>query len=447
MARALIVPRLLLVTMIVSIQTIHRGCIGGGMPTRSKKLGRFLSTRTSRQVPGSTGPGDAAETFVDMVKGAGYEAEEHNVTTEDGYVLSLHRIPGGPTSPVLPGKPAVILIHGLFGASDLWVLRGPGKDLAYLLADEQYDVWALNTRGNYYSRRHNNLSVNEPDFWRFSWHEFGAFDTAAVIDYVLFETGLKKVSLVGHSMGSTMEFVLLSTRPEYNERVNVVVSFAPVAIFTHLLPGLVNAIGMYYAKEIQDILGLLNVHEILPRNSVNVAYVRSVCDRPRTLRICKRLSCILFGLTNCEEFDASLIPHLLNHYPQGTSIQTLLHYRQIILAGKFKQYDFGPEMNYIRYKNEIPPEYPLEKVKAPVVLFYGQNDAFTTEKDVRAMQSKLPNASPRRVQVSSFGHLDFVFSKDSKLVLYNEVLEVLSEFDEERNGTRPRLKDPFKVST
>ena len=59
----------------------------------------------------------------------GYVAEEHEITTEDGYILMIHRIPGGPKSPIAHGKPAVILIHGLLAASDIWVLRGSKHDL------------------------------------------------------------------------------------------------------------------------------------------------------------------------------------------------------------------------------------------------------------------------------------------------------------------------------
>lgn len=37
-------------------------------------------------------------------------------------------------------------------------------------------------------------------------------------------------------MGAMLPFVLLSTKPEYNDKVDLVVSLAPGAIFTHPLP-------------------------------------------------------------------------------------------------------------------------------------------------------------------------------------------------------------------
>ena len=59
--------------------------------------------------------------------------EEHDVVTEDGYILAVHRIMGNSKYPIKSKKPPVILIHGLFAASDIWVLRGPKNDLGTYL--------------------------------------------------------------------------------------------------------------------------------------------------------------------------------------------------------------------------------------------------------------------------------------------------------------------------
>lgn len=55
-----------------------------------------------------------------MIKKAGYPAEAHIALTKDGYLLTLHRIPGNNNS--LP----VLLQHGLLCSSADWII--PGKD-------------------------------------------------------------------------------------------------------------------------------------------------------------------------------------------------------------------------------------------------------------------------------------------------------------------------------
>lgn len=63
----------------------------------------------------------------------GYPSESHVVVTEDGYLLTLHRIPGGRNhrgpSGGAAARPVVFLQHGLLASSADWVLTGPGKSL------------------------------------------------------------------------------------------------------------------------------------------------------------------------------------------------------------------------------------------------------------------------------------------------------------------------------
>lgn len=79
-----------------------------------------------------------------------------------------------------------------------------------------------NSRGNVYSRQHISKNPDSPfsGFWHFSWYEMGIFDHPAVIDYVLKVTNNAKLYYIGHSQGTTSLMVLLSERPEYNDKIH-----------------------------------------------------------------------------------------------------------------------------------------------------------------------------------------------------------------------------------
>lgn len=46
------------------------------------------------------------------------------------------------------------------------------------------------------------------------------FDTPAYIDYILNYTNYQQLYYIGHSMGTTMAFAMLSTKTEYNDKVS-----------------------------------------------------------------------------------------------------------------------------------------------------------------------------------------------------------------------------------
>jgi len=73
-------------------------------------------------------------TFQDQIIAKyGYPVEHHNVTTEDGYILGVFRIPYSPKSPLVPGqrKKAIYLNHGLAGTGQEWILQYGNRNLGW----------------------------------------------------------------------------------------------------------------------------------------------------------------------------------------------------------------------------------------------------------------------------------------------------------------------------
>lgn len=94
-----------------------------------------------------------AKDFAEICSVFGYVHEEHSVTTEDGYILLLHRIVSGSDSTDTsaqsgaPGKPVVFINHGLLTNSELYMaVPDPRKCLPLVLVNAGYDVWLGNNR-------------------------------------------------------------------------------------------------------------------------------------------------------------------------------------------------------------------------------------------------------------------------------------------------------------
>lgn len=134
----------------------------------------------------------------------------------------------------------------------------------------------------------------------FSFDDHGMYDVPAAIDYILQRTGQKQVSIIGHSMGSTVGLVSLSMRPEYNEKTNVMILESPVSIFTHPVPSMMAKVLFTLAPVIevnlifrlkktvwypcfqflQNSLKLLNINQIYPKSRIYSWAYQVFCKLP-----------------------------------------------------------------------------------------------------------------------------------------------------------------------
>ena len=66
-----------------------------------------------------------------MIEDYGYLVETHHIKTKDGYILSIHRIPGlqGENLSNNKTKSVVFMMHGLLGSSADWVVTGTNTSL------------------------------------------------------------------------------------------------------------------------------------------------------------------------------------------------------------------------------------------------------------------------------------------------------------------------------
>lgn len=356
-----------------------------------------------------------------LIKKYGYQTEQHETHTEDGYILTMFRIPQNGS--------AVFLMHGLLCSADDWITPGPENGLAYLLAKDGYDVWMGNARGNKHSRRHVHLSPDkDPEsFWDFSWDEIGRLDLPAMIDYVLRITKQPNLKYVGFSQGTTSFFVMASERPEYNDKISLMVALSPVVWMGHVKSPLIRLVAPIN-PQIYALFNFISVHEFLPSNYLMKPVARIICGNTILAPIiCSNILFLLCGF-NYKQLNVTNLPVIYAHLPSGASTKQLVHYGQEIVSGEFQKFDYGAEKNTQMYNSTVPPKYHVERVTSPVALFYSIQDWFSNVTDVDVLRKTLPNViDAYEVPDKKFNHLDFIFAKDLKTLIYSRLSELFKK--------------------
>lgn len=353
----------------------------------------------------------------------GYTAETHEILTEDGYLLSIHRISGSKKYPTKHGKPVVFLQHGILSSSAVWILNGPSKGLGYILADEGYDVWMGNSRGNTYSRAHVNLTTNNMEFWDFSWHEMGVYDVPATIDYILSVTKQKKLYYLGHSQGTTSFFVMMSVKPEYNDKIIKFAAYAPIVYAGNIRSPIIKIFAKI-SSPIYNALSLMKMNDFLPSNALLTKMGRYSCEARTVYQvICTNLLFMMTGY-DTSQINKTMVPIILGHLPAGSSTKQLLHYSQEFNSKKFQQFNYmDPNLNMRIYGQTTPPEYKINNTKVPVGIFYASNDLVSDTRDVKRLANELPNSDLLyKIPMELFNHIDFMFAIDAPALLYGPTI-------------------------
>ncbi|KAK8382849.1 hypothetical protein O3P69_011420 [Scylla paramamosain] len=334
------------------------------------------------------------------------KAEDLRNDNEEEVEEEEHNLP-----PVHDGDSKVVFLqHGLMGSSDNWNTNTQDNSLAYLLSDAGYDVWMGNFRGNIYSRRHVNLTHQDPQFWKFSYDEMAKHDLPAMLEHVLVETGAEKVVYVGHSMGTTVFFATMSSLPEYyQDRIAAMVALAPVATIKSISSPI-----KYLAPLVNELHYLLRFFGNDQEVMTNPMLI-SLWDPYRVCRnylLCENIQFMITGFDPARA-DESMVPVILSHNPAGSSTQTLFHFAQGYTSGRFQKFDFGLRENLVNYGQEQPPEYDISRIKVPITLFWADNDWLTGQEDINNLREKLPNLQAiHKVSNPIFSHLDFLWATD-----------------------------------
>ncbi|KAI8129748.1 Lipase 3 [Lucilia cuprina] len=373
-------------------------------------------------------------TTADRIADHGYPAETHRTITEDGYIITMFRIPySHKLQNAKQYRPIVLIQHGLFSCSDAWMFNGPDDGIAFLLADAGFDVWLGNARGNTYSRNHTSRSTNHPYFWRFSWHEIGHYDLAAMVDYALLNNGQgqKAIHYVGHSQGTTAFFVLLSTRPEYNEKIKTAHMLAPVAFMNNMNDLLVRTLAPYLGHP-NKYAALFDSQEFLPYNDLFVKLGYNACNPDSKYQhLCNSMAYLVQGEESNSNATAFIIT--AQTHPAGCSTNQICHYMQEQQSACFCQYDHGLVKNMQLYGQPTPPDYPVHLITAELHLWYSDNDEMAAVVDVERLADLLPNRIMHHMEDPTWNHGDFNTHMEVRKYLNEPMIEIMQKYEEKVN--------------
>ncbi|XP_027452121.1 lipase member N isoform X1 [Zalophus californianus] len=352
----------------------------------------------------------------------GYPSEEYEVITQDGYILSVNRIPHGRKDARSPGpRPVVYMQHALFADNASWLENFANGSLGFLLADAGYDVWMGNSRGNTWSRRHTTLSVTEEKFWAFSFDEMAKYDLPCVIDFIVKKTGQEKLYFIGHSLGTTIGFVAFSTMPELAQRIKMNFALGPVVSFKYPT-GIVTSFFLLPKSVIKGIFGTKGIFLKTGREPS-----LKLCNNKILWVICSELMSLWAGY-NKKNMNTSRMDVYMSHAPTGSSMQNILHIKQLYRSDEFRAYDWGSEAENMRHYNQSrPPLYDLTTMKVPTAIWAGGHDVLVTLRDVARVIPQIGNLQYFDL-LPDWNHFDFIWGMDAPQRMYSKIIALMKSY-------------------
>ncbi|XP_010119598.1 PREDICTED: lipase member M-like [Chlamydotis macqueenii] len=348
----------------------------------------------------------------ELITYKGYPSEEYEVTTEDGYTITIHRIPYGAQNQGNPAlKSAVFLQHGLLGDATNWVTNRPNNSLGFILADAGFDVWIENSRGNCWSRKYQNYSIDQDEFWDFSFDEMANFDLPAAINFIVEKTGQEKLYYIGYSQGTTIGFIAFSTMPVLAQKIKLYFALAPVTTIKYARSP---ATKLLYLPE-KFLRRLLGKIEFLPQTECLRQFIFYL-----SMKGGRKYSLNIFFQNQIDVYIAQI--------PAGTSVQNVVHWSQEAHLGKFQAYDWGSSnKNMEKYEQATSPLYNVEEMTVPTAVWTGGQDLLTNPKDAAILLSQIKRLIYHK-RIPEWEQLDFIWGLDAPLHMYHETIDLMQKY-------------------
>uniref|UniRef100_A0A7I4YUB0 Lipase n=1 Tax=Haemonchus contortus TaxID=6289 RepID=A0A7I4YUB0_HAECO len=371
---------------------------------------------------------ECSMTTPQIIEHWGYPAEIHTVTTQDGYILELHRIPYGrndakPTAP----RPVVFMQHGLECSSSNWITNLPEESAGFMFADAGFDVWLGNMRGNTYSTKHVSLNPKHDKFWQWTWDEMAKYDLEAMIDMALTTSGQEHLYYIGHSQGTLTMFSKLSMDQAFSDKIRKFFALAPVGSVAHI-KGMLKFLADDFSLELDVYYDMFGAGKFLPNNIIMKMIADSVCGGLKVeAELCDNILFLIAG-PESHQMNATRTPVYLSHTPADTSSMNIMHWLQMVKRGTVAMYDYGTKENKKKYGQAEPPEYDFTKIQNPIYVYSGDEDWLADPNDVSGyLMPRISHTVVQNTELHDYNHLDFIWGLRAAADIYTPIISIIKQ--------------------
>ncbi|EEC17547.1 lipase, putative, partial [Ixodes scapularis] len=365
-----------------------------------------------------------------LIQSKGYPVQEYKVTTEDGYILEIQRIPWGRNGAFVDrtSTTPVLVQHGILASSADFVNNFYNQSLGFLLADAGYDVWLGNSRGNTYTS-HVNLSRKGREFWNFIYIQAKIYFVPDASNRSRTRVGSAIfwfLPYLAYTMLQAPNYKLFRRKKKHCLKFSYLESFLPISVLkpsSAVLESLQNRSNLFSLA-----IPILYHGELFSSSDLIKWLAQTMCSHPTSRLACEAFVGFINNVDSSEQ-NKTRLPVYLSNFPAGSSIRNLNHLSQLVRCDCFQKYDFGTFKNKEKYGKVNPPQHKLSNTKLPVAIYWSDGDELVTAKDVARLRSELPNVVAfYKVPDDKFTHLDFAWGITSANVLYREMIDLMDKY-------------------
>lgn len=427
-----------------------------------------------------------------LIERAGFIYENYYAVADDGYITELIRIINPLADTRYLKGPPMLIQHGQTSDSGNFVMQSnaqhhpmkwpptemrsnndsnhdnyseyngdkivenfkpsSNRSLAFMLANNGYDVWLSSVRGvdgnnrgflgkrvalNTVNQDRNmvkkNMTPGEGDllihridhsYWSFTLDDQIAHEVPSQIDLVMKVTGSDRITLIGYSNTALTTFAMLSIRPDIAAHVDTVIAIAPVVYY--------NKLDGWFKWLMEEFMQLIpkQIDYQLFLNDRVASFLRRVtiraCSNVRIrYTMCKLLINLLFGQS--AQFRSNLELPIFNHLFRPTTWKCLAQHLQIVKSHRLAKFDYGATLNKRYYGTWLAPEYKLSQLdpRVRVALVSGDKDCWANQATLDKVRAKLPMKPALDLVVRDYNHLDLTCAFDLDIRVNLPILRFL----------------------